>query len=381
MKVVLSTIGKFWTFDLARQLQKRGALGMVFSGYPWFKLRHEGLPRETVKTFPWLHAPFMRFAPSNDIVRRSWEWQDKLFFDRHVAAHLPPSDVFCGISGSGLASGRAAKRRGMKYVCDRGSAHIRFQARVLAEEHDRQGIAFSGVDPRVIDREESEYEMADRITVPSTFALESFVENGVPREKLKLAPYGVELSLFYPDGEPSGNEFQVLFVGTVSVRKGIHYLVDGFDKLERQRKRLILVGPIEPSFRETIDRLRLRADIDVMGPKPYRELKSIMSKSHVMVLPSVEDGFGLVMAQAMACGCPVIASANTGGADLFTDNVEGFTIPIRDSDSLAARLQLLADRPDTRSRMGATAMERVKGLGGWDNYGDIIYRAYSEMFA
>ena len=63
MRVVLSTIGRFHTFDLARQLHKRDKLKSVFSGYPSFKLRNEGLPKDKVRTFPWLHAPFMCLNP------------------------------------------------------------------------------------------------------------------------------------------------------------------------------------------------------------------------------------------------------------------------------------------------------------------------------
>src|SRR5579871_2885889 len=82
-KVVLSTIGKFHTFDLARQMHKRNALSAIFSGYPRFKLRREGLPKQSVQTFPYLHAPYMRFAPRSTAARLLWEWQDKIWFDRY----------------------------------------------------------------------------------------------------------------------------------------------------------------------------------------------------------------------------------------------------------------------------------------------------------
>ena len=68
-----------------------------------------------------------------------------------------------------------------------------------------------------------------------------------------------------------------------------------------------------------------------------------MSSSHVLVLPSVEEGLALVQAQAMACGCPLISSTNTGGEDLFSDGVEGFLVPIRSPEAIAERLQQLAD--------------------------------------
>jgi glycosyltransferase involved in cell wall biosynthesis len=379
MKVVLSTIGKFHTFDLARQMHKRGVLSAIFSGYPRFKLRHEGLPKTSIKTFPYLHAPYMRFAPRATAARLLWEWQDKIWFDRYVARHFPECDVFCGLSGSALQSGSAAKARGAKYVCDRGSSHIRFQDRILRKECDRQGIEFSGVDPRVIDREEAEYEAADAITVPSTFALETFVDAGVQRSKMRLVPYGVDLNTFHPCAPRSSTEFNVLFVGGLTVRKGVHYLLDAFDQLHCAHKRLTLVGSLSPEMEETIGALRNRSDIRVAGHVPHAQLKAIMSSSHVMVLPSVEEGLALVQAQAMACGCPIIATENTGSRDLFTNGREGFIVPIRNAAAIAEKLQALSDDRDLVEVMSGAALKRVQAIGGWDEYGDNIYRVFAEL--
>ena len=105
------------------------------------------------------------------------------------------------------------------------------------------------------------------------------------------------------------------------------------------------------------------------GSMPQPELIERMSRSHVMMLPSVEEGLALVQAQAMACECPVIATEATGAEDLFSDGVEGFIVPDRDVDALAARLQLLADDPDLRQRMAAAARLRVDKVGGWEEYG------------
>ena len=379
MKVALSTIGKFHTFDLARQMHKRGALTAVYSGYPWFKLRDEGLPRENVKTFPYLHAPYMRWAPSFRPARQLWEWQDGFWFDRYVARNFPACDVFCGLSGTALRTAQVAKSRGTSYVCDRGSSHIRVQDRLLREEYARQNFPYSGIDPRVMERDEAEYELADIITVPSTFALRTFVDSGVPRRKMRLAPYGVDLRAFHPSAPKPENQFEILFVGAISVRKGVQYLYEAFGQLEHKNKRLILVGSLSAEAEPLVDKMRRDMRVRVMGHVPQGQLKDIMSASHVLVLPSVEDGFGLVMAQAMACGCPVIASENTGAYDLFTDSLEGFIVPIRNSKAIAARLRLLADSPELCSSMGNAALQRVKCLGGWDPYGQKMYEIFSEV--
>ncbi|HTC61368.1 MAG TPA: glycosyltransferase [Candidatus Saccharimonadales bacterium] len=379
IKVVLSTIGKFHTFDLARQMQKRAALGAIFSGYPRFKLKRERLPQQTIHTFPYLHAPYMRFAPRSSAARLFWEWQDKIWFDRYVAKHIPQCDVFSGLSGSALCSGRAAQAKGAKYVCDRGSSHIRFQDQILREEYDRQGIPFAGVDPRVIHREEAEYETADAITVPSTFAFDTFVKAGVSRRKMRLVPYGVDLNAFFPCAPKSTKEFHVLFVGNIAVRKGIAYLLHAFDKLTCDNKRLTLVGSLSPEMENVIKKGCHRGDIHIAGHIPQPQLKFIMSSSDVMVLPSVEEGLALVQAQAMACGCPIIATENTGARNLFTHSKEGFIVPIRDANSIAENLQKLADNRELRQCMSDAALKRVQSIGGWDRYGDTTYKVFTEL--
>lgn len=378
MKIVLSTIGKFHSFDLARQLHKRSALTSIYSGYPWFKLKGEGLPKGSVKTFPYLHAPYMRFAPNFAPIRLLWEWQDRFWFDQFVARNLPSCDLFCGLSGSGLHTGRVAKSRGAKYICDRGSTHIRVQDRILKDEYDRQGISFPGIDPRIIEREEAEYEEADVITVPSTFAFRSFVDSGVSELKMRLVPYGVDLNAFYSCTPRSKGEFRVLFVGGVTVRKGIHYLLEAFEQVQSGNKHLTLVGSISPEMDTIVASARDCEHITVAGHMRQDRLKEIMSASDVLVLPSVEDGFGLVLAQAMACGCPVIASENTGAQDLFEDGKEGFIVPSYDADAIADRLQRLADDFELRERMSLAAFERVKSLGGWDQYGERMYEVFTE---
>jgi glycosyltransferase involved in cell wall biosynthesis len=240
-------------------------------------------------------------------------------------------------------------------------------------------MPFAGIDPRAIDREEAEYAEADIITVPSIFAYRSFVEQGIPAHKLRLLPYGVNVSRFQPVAEPAVGHFDILYVGAMSLQKGIQYLVQAYQKISHLNKSLTFVGA--PS-QEIIQMLKMRnlwpADAKVLGHVPQTELKTIMSRSHVLVLPSVQDGFGMVMAQAMACACPVIASRNTGGEDLFDDGDEGFIVPIRDVNALAERLQQLADKPEQRAAMGKRALARVQSLGGWSSYGEKAMAIYAE---
>jgi glycosyltransferase involved in cell wall biosynthesis len=119
--------------------------------------------------------------------------------------------------------------------------------------------------------------------------------------------------------------------------------------------------------------------VEILGHIPQPELKQIMSRSHVMVLPSIEEGLALVQAQALACGCPVIGTHHTGAEDLFTDGKEGFVVPIRDPRAIADRLQLLADEPQRRAAMSEAALRRVKEMGGWEEYGNQMAQVMTDF--
>jgi glycosyltransferase involved in cell wall biosynthesis len=383
MKVVLSTIGKFHTFDLARELHGRGALEAIFSGYPAFKLRHERLPEHAVRTFGWIHAPYMAVGIRPHFgtwLKQQWEYLDRVSFDEYVSRRMPSCDVFVGLSGSALRSGKNAQARGAKYVCDRGSSHIRVQDELLRGEHRRWDFKYVDIDRRIIDREEAEYAASDCITVPSTFALESFVSQGFAADKLRRIPYGVNLERFQQVGEPDSDRFDVLFVGGMSLRKGVPYLLEAYGALQHARKSLTIAGTPDLRFIEQMKRRNLwPSDVRLLGHVSQPRLKEVMSRSHVLVLASVEEGLAMVQAQAMACGCPVIGTENTGAGDLFENGKEGYIVPIRRADTIAERLQSLADSPSLRARLSAASLARVSALGGWSAYGSQAMMMYQSL--
>ncbi len=371
-RVVLTVNGVFHLFDLAHELASRQMLTRVYSTFHWGRLRREGLDRSFIRSFPWIHPAQLavnRVLNLPPVVDMYLDRGVRSTLDRYAARTLPPCDAYVALSGSGLLSGRVAQRRGATYICDRGSSHIRFQDQVIAEEYRIWGLDRAVVDPFFIAREEAEYAQADAITVPSSFALRSFLEMGVPAEKLHRIPYGVRLDRFRRNAEPPRDTFQVLFAGTVSLRKGIPYLLQAFAALRHPRKRLRIVGPVLPEVQNLLHRFDM-AGVEIIGRIPQAQMAQYMSTSHVMVLPSIEDGFGLVLGQAMACGCPLISSVHTGGDDLFSDGVEGFLVPIRSPDAITERLQQLADDPALQQRMSEAALNRVQDLGGWSDYGN-----------
>jgi len=373
MRVVQIAHGTFHHFDLARELEARGHLLRIYSGYPWRRLAREGVSRDRVSTFPWIHTSLFLLRRYGRMPRRLsayLDYQNSVQLDNWVASRIDAAcDVVVGLSSAGLKTGRLVQSRGGKYVCDRGSSHIRYQRVIVDEEHRRWGLPPLMLDDRAMEREEAEYAAADAITVPSEFARRSFIEMGVSPRKIVKIPYGVRLTRFLPTRPLSPDSFDILFSGTVSLRKGAPYLLKAFQMLKHPRKRLRLAGVVEPDTLAVLQRLGL-SDVEILGSLPQKKLAEYMSSSHVMVLPSIEEGLAMVQAQAMACGCPLISSVNTGGEDLFEDGVEGFLVPIRSPEAIHERLAQLADDPELQKRMSVAALSRVQCLGGWTVYGE-----------
>jgi alpha-maltose-1-phosphate synthase len=384
MRIALTTLGVFHSFALARELEHHHQLEYILSPFPWQRLQREGLPRAQVRTFPWLATPYMALGRYNLQplpLRRALEKHIALTLDRRAAVLLrrnPQVDTLIALSSTALTSGRQLQQRGGTWICDRGSTHIRFAERILLEEYARWHVDHIPHPEAGAAREEHEYAAADYITVPSTFAARTFIAEGVAAEKIRVLPYGVRLDEFHPAGNKeavthatnSSAEFNVLFAGALSLRKGVPYLLEAFAALKHPRKKLRLAGAMQPDLRQIIDRLP-QQNVEFLGAIPQADLAKLMQQSDCLVLPSLEEGLALVLGQALASGCPVVATPNTGAEDLFTNGVEGLLIAPRDPAAITAAMQQLAENNQLRLQMRDAASERVKSIGGWTRYGDL----------
>ncbi len=382
MRIVQAVFGVFHHFELARELERRGHLETIYSTFPWQRLKREGLPHSKVQTFPWFHVPEILLQRRG--IRSQWLYDqlgyaNALAFDEWTLRRIPPCDAFIAISGAGLKTGRLVQQRGGKFICDRGSTHIRYRAELIEEEHLRWGVTEgSKDDPRDLAREEAIYDTADAITIPSTYSRRTYIDRGIPPEKIHMLPYGVLLDRFQKVADPPTDRFEVIYVGRISLPKGFQYLLQAFANLRVPNKHLTVIGGVVPQMRGVLEKLP-QDSVTFTGPIPQAQLKEWMSRSHVMVMPSLDDGFGMVMNQAMACGCPVIATTNTGAEDLFTEGVEGFVVPIRDPAAMTDRMQRLAEDSALQQRMSEAALARVHQLGGWHQYGDAWERLLQSL--
>ena len=377
MKIAIASIGRFHMFDLARQMARLNQQVKLYTGYPPFKVDAD-LRSFTESHWFWTVAANLRYLIKPLPVTTWWYYHSHEEFDDWLVRSLEEVDIMDALSGVGLKTGRMLAQRGKPWICNRGSAHILTQKQLLDEEHRLWNLAPQYFDMgKPMERALSEYDEADAVVVPSSWAKETFVKQGISADKVYVIPYGVDLSLFRPLPKED-NRFRILFVGAFSARKGIGYLLEAVRPLvERNLVEVWLVGMLDATARPILERYS-NTFID-KGFIPRKDLAWYYSQGSVLVLPSVEEGLALVQAQAMACGLPVIATTNTGAQDLFTDGKEGFIVPIRSPEAIRERLQWMLDNPLERDAMAAAALQRVGGMGGWDDYGQRCLAMYQKV--
>jgi glycosyltransferase involved in cell wall biosynthesis len=153
----------------------------------------------------------------------------------------------------------------------------------------------------------------------------------------------------------------VLFVGQVSRRKGIRYLLDAFDELRLPDAELVLVGGVEhPRMLETC-----AGPLIHIPHVQYGEVHSLFQQADVFVYPSLHEGSALAIYEALASGLPVVTTFNSGS--VVRDGIDGYVVPVRDTKAIKEKLSLLYSNPNLRRDMGRNARERAEEFT-WDAY-------------
>jgi glycosyltransferase involved in cell wall biosynthesis len=377
MKVTVSVGGKWHAFYLSQQLHRRGYLHKLITSYPKFKVPEGEVPSNSVVSLPakeviakiWGHMPYLNN-------RMSLQWILSSLYDKQARNAIDHCDLFVGWSSFSLETIRKAKQYGAVTVLERCSSHIEIQRDLMKGEYHRWGISPQLPDPRIVETELSEYQEADYISIPSQFVKETFIQKGISEKKLIHVPYGVDLSAFRQVPK-TDKTFRVIFAGGMSLRKGIHYLLQAFSELKLPQSELWLLGSMSKEARPFFN--KYEGSFQYKGHIPQRDLYKYYSQGSVFVLFSIEEGLACVQAQAMACGLPVICSTNTGGQDIIREGQDGFILPIRDVKGLKEKLSYLYENPGICKAMGASARKRVRQDFSWDDYGNKIISRYADV--
>ncbi len=373
MRISIAVHGRFHAVDLAAALLRCGVDVRLLASASRKSVARK-FPLDRTRTFN-RHLLLTHAArkiaggePPPVIEKRLKQMFGRWAAKHHIAQH--PDIVHCW-SGVAEETMRACRDQSFCSMA-RGSAHIRVQHALLEEEQRRTGRTLEMPSRWIIEREEREYEMAHAIVVPSSFARATFLERGVPAGKLRLVPLATRATGFVASAADitarvqrlhSGAKLRVLYVGMLSYRKGMHDMLDVVRRLGSSME-FRFVGPLLPECSDFGAQTAAAARID--GAVPESDLPGVYAWGDVFVLPTIEDGFAVVLAQAQAAGLPIITTTNSGGPDIIHDGGQGFIVPIRDAQAIIDQLVWCNDHRADLAHMVEALHERPPGRS-WDD--------------
>ena len=317
-----------------------------------------GIPAELTRLLPVIGAlatgSAMLFGSSQ---AESFRFRLHPMFDHWVKSQLRPGDNMISSYGYANASFARVRKCGGKTFLDGGNSHPENFWAILEEEHRRWNFPYPPLPTHHYERSLRMLEHVDFVLSPSTFVTESFLARGFRSGQIIPNVYPVDLSCFAPADvpRPTDRPLTIICTGSLSLRKGTPYLFEAFRMIRREvpDARLLLTKALARGMDAVLPRYQ-DLPVEWAPPLPHPELASRLRTADVFVLPSLEDGFAQTVAEAMACGLPVVTTPNTGASDLVEDGINGSIVPIRDPSALAEAVLAWWER----IRAGETLLRR-----------------------
>ena len=395
--------GPMGIFEQSLALQERGWLGAMVMDfycdltsppYKWLpegrikkyfrKRYHPPLNSTQIHTLPLIAVRsriVTRLARQNrDRVRRVF--QHNTLIDRWVAARLSRlGNLFFGYEAASLYTFRRAKALGFPRVLYQPIACAEKATALLDAEKElfpklADTLRYNWFPEGVLDMMHEERGLADAIICASTFTKQSLIEIGVEADRVHVEPYGVDQGVFSPSTDKF-SQFSVVWASSYTQTKGIGYLLEALAREPVPGIELVLAG--NPLGTDAVLLYEGRVRARRLGHISREELGRVMRRCHVHVYPTLLDGFGRNIIEAMSSGLPVITTPNCAGPDLIEDGVTGFIIPIRDVDAICEKLAWIHDNPQEAIEMGRRARERVSSLTEADyrrRFAERIYKVW-----
>lgn len=220
-----------------------------------------------------------------------------------------------------------------------------------------------------------EVKLSDFAVGASTFTLKTLIKQGMTENCVHMAPYGVNIKDFKPRNNfRKIDKMRFLFVGSFSQRKGISYLLQAFKELEDEGENFSLTmtgrGIMDYELVKSYNLKCLETHVNL----PLEELVKLMQESDVFVFPSICEGFGLVLIQAMATGMPLITTYNTSGPDFIEEGKDGFLIETQDIEAIKNKVRYFLQNPEEVKRMGQNAISKSKDFT-WERFSSEIIKS------
>ncbi|SEL24931.1 glycosyltransferase family 4 protein [Parapedobacter koreensis] len=312
---------------------------------------------------------------------------DKVYhsLDNYVSSHLS-HELKYGLRAAyayedgALQTFKTAKKLGLKCVYDLPIAYWKTGRKIMEDEAYRNpkwahtlkgGIKDS---ESKLQRKTNELELADIVIVPSKFVYDSLPTN-LSEKKIVLSPFGSPtLSDPLTKGEKKSNKpLKILFVGSLTQRKGLSDLFEAVKMLKTKNVELVVMGSLADEISFYKSELK---DFIYIPPGSHDEVLRLMASCDIFCLPSVVEGRALVIQEAMSRGLPIIITPNTGAEDLIVENKTGFLVPIRSPEKIAEKIDWFLSNRQIIGEMSHLAHEHASKYT-WENYSNIIINAIS----
>jgi glycosyltransferase involved in cell wall biosynthesis len=305
--------------------------------------------------------------------------------DRIVARRIEKMagqiDIIHAWSTGSLETLKTAARLGIPTVLERPNAHTRFAMEVVKQECDRLGVTLPpnhehAFDEEKLRKEEAEYKLATRLLCPSEFVVKTFLEKGFKKEQLVRHIYGYDEKVYYPGSEPRTRKrgLTMLFVGVCAVRKGVHFALEAWLKSPASKEGTFLIaGEFLPAYQEKLARMLAHPSVKVLGHR--NDVPELVRKSDILVLPSIEEGFGLVITEAIGSGCVPLASEAC--TEICDHMKTGLMHRIGDVEQLTQHIALLHEDRALLAKLRAAGLEMAPSIT-WTAAGRILLGAYRE---
>ena len=306
MKVAISVVRPFHSVAMANALRRHAENVELWSSAPrrYFHRLDASVATHLVPAPVEIANRFLRLGPAAS--QRGIAW-----WDRMVATMMGRTDLCIGFAAQALHTGMAARKRGARFVLDRACPHVDFQQQLVREESEKTGAVFTPEPSWFRERQLAEYEAADAILVPSRYSGDSFPQH--LQSKLLLAPLLGRAQAKGTVQTERNTPFTVGVLGGNPLRKGYLYLLEAWRRLRLPDARLLIRSSSDFSaYPKLAELLRDTPGVEIIDYIP--DIAEFYRRCDLFVLPSVDDGFGMALFEAMANGVPAIATRNCGAS-------------------------------------------------------------------
>ncbi|HEX4005004.1 MAG TPA: glycosyltransferase family 4 protein [Acidobacteriaceae bacterium] len=277
-----------------------------------------------------------------------------------------------------------AARLGIPTVLERPNANTRFAMEVVQQECDRMGIVLPPDHEHAFDevklrREEEEYRLATRLLCPSDFVVKTFLDKGFSKDQLIRHFYGFDERVYHPmeRPRPSTGGLTMLFVGVCAVRKGVHFALEAWLRSPAsQTGKFLIAGEFLPAYQEKLASMLAHPSVQVLGHR--NDVPDLVRKSDILVLPSIEEGFGLVVTEAMGSGCVPLASEAC--TELCHHMKTGLMHKVGDVEALMQHITLLHEDRKLLEDLRTACLDAIPEIT-WTAAGVRLLDAYNETIA